>query len=84
VTIPTGEETAAAAKAPRAWYFFTDDIPDGELLVPIVGDHGIAFAVRTKAIPQEALDALNQAADLLLGLGLASIQLPHQAPPPEP
>ncbi|WP_432114051.1 hypothetical protein [Streptomyces sp. S1] len=53
-------------------------------MVPILGDHGAAFAVRPGACPPEFLDRLNEAADHLISLGLAEIPIPQQTPPPEP
>lgn len=66
---------------PQAWYFFTDDLPDGEVITPFRTRHGLAFGVRTGAMPDETLDALNQTARFVLGVGLAHIG--HTEKPPD-
>lgn len=65
----------------HAWYFFSDDLPDGEVIVPIKTPRGLAFGVRTGAMPQATLDALNQTAEFVLGIGLA--QLGQTEKPPD-
>jgi len=70
-------------RGPRVWYFFSDDLPDGEILVPIKSEHGLAFAVRPGKMPQEMLDRLNEAADHVLGVGLAHLDVGHTGKPPE-
>jgi hypothetical protein len=64
----------------RAWYFFSEDLPDGEVIVPIRNRHGLAFAVRKDAEPQEIIDSLNETARFVLDLGLGYIGQP-EAPP---
>jgi hypothetical protein len=60
-------------ESPTAWYFFTDDLPDGEVIVPFETPWGLAFGVRTGAMPQETMDALNATARFVLGVGLAHL-----------
>lgn len=84
LTTPTGAEPSRAAKAPRCWFFFSADLPDGEMMVPITTEHGLAYAVRPGACPDAFLERLNEAARHAVGVGLATIQLPQQTPPPEP
>jgi hypothetical protein len=64
-------------RGPKVWYFFSDDLPDGEILVPIRNEHGLAFAVRPGqgSMSQEMLDRLNEAADHVLGVGLAHLDV---------
>ncbi|MFF8879634.1 hypothetical protein [Streptomyces flaveolus] len=58
----------------RVWFFFSDDVPpDGDMMVPIVNEHGLAVAVRTNGVTQEALDELNRVADHVLGVGIACL-----------
>jgi hypothetical protein len=54
---------------PRAWYFFSDDLPDGEVIVPFTTKTGsLAFGVRTGAMPDATLDALNEAGRVAFGV----------------
>ncbi|MET8982099.1 hypothetical protein ABZX85_41605 [Streptomyces sp. NPDC004539] len=64
-----------------AQYVFSDDLPDGEVVVPIRTNWGLAIAIRSGAMPQHTLDELNQAARFVLGVGLAQIN--HQPKPPD-
>ncbi|MFH9404930.1 MULTISPECIES: hypothetical protein [unclassified Streptomyces] len=57
----------------RAWYFFSDEVPDGEVIVPIKTRYGLAFACRPGEMTQRMLDGLNEAARHVLGVGLATI-----------
>lgn len=60
----------------RVWYFFSEDVPDGQLMIPIVNDHGLAFAVKPNAgMEQEMLDELNRVADHVLGVGIAHLNV---------
>lgn len=69
---------------PRVWYVFSDDLPDGELIVPIKSAYGLAFAVRRNAgMSQEMLDQLNETADFVLGVGLAHLDGAGEDKPPE-
>ncbi|MFH9957344.1 hypothetical protein ACH4OX_24465 [Streptomyces roseolus] len=79
-------EDSSSVKVPaqRCWYFFSEDLPDGETMVPIVTRHGLAFAVRPGACPPEFLDRLNEAAEHVLGVGLAAIKPQQRTPLPEP
>ncbi|MFF7310523.1 hypothetical protein [Streptomyces sp. NPDC008137] len=67
------------AKA-RAWYFFSEDLPEGEVIVPIKSKHGLAFAVKKGAEPQEILDSLNETARFVLDVGLGHISQPEMPP----
>lgn len=66
---------------PRAWYFFSDKVPEEEVIVPIRNRHGLAFAVRDGATPEEIVKALNETAEFVLGVGLA--HLGHTEKPPD-
>ncbi|MDH6435569.1 hypothetical protein M2158_004046 [Streptomyces sp. SAI-144] len=71
-------------RGPRVWYFFSDDVPECELIVPIKSDHGLCFAVRPNAgMDQKMLDRLNEAADHVLGVGLAHLDIGRNDKPPE-
>lgn len=67
-------------QTPTAWYVFSDDLPDGEVIVPIKTPHGLCFAVRRGEMTQEMLDGLNQTAQFVLGVGLAHL---HTEKPPD-
>ncbi|MCO4699338.1 hypothetical protein LRR80_05432 [Streptomyces sp. RO-S4] len=60
-------------ESPRCWFVLSDDLPDGEVIVPIKTQHGLAFACRRGELTQQMLDGLNDAAKLVIGVGLASI-----------
>jgi len=61
-------------RRPRVWYFFSSDLPEGELIMPIKTRFGLAFAVRPDAgMEQEMLDQLNRTAEFVLGVGLAHL-----------
>lgn len=68
-------------ESPRVWYFFSDDLPDGEVIVPIKNEHGLAFAVRRGAMEQSTLDELNRTAQFVLGVGL--MRLGETEKPPD-
>jgi len=71
-------------RGPRVWYFFSDDVPEDELMVPIKCEHGLAFAVRPKSgMDQPMLDRLNEVADFVLGVGLAHVDVGQVDMPPE-
>jgi hypothetical protein len=60
----------------RVWYFFSDDVPEGKLMIPIVNDHGLAIAVRPDAgMEREMLDELNRVADHVVGVGIAHLNV---------
>jgi len=61
----------------RVWFFFSDDVPpDGDLMIPIVNEHGLAIAVRPNAgLEQAMLDDLNRVADHVVGVGLAHLNV---------
>lgn len=68
--------------ASRVWFFFSDDLPDGELLVPIENEHGLAVAVRrNKGMDQPMLDRLNEVADHVVGVGLVQLGVGSSKPP---
>jgi len=70
-------------RGPRVWYFFSDDLPDEEILVPFKTQHGLAFGVRPGKMEPEMLHRLNEAADHVLGVGLAHVDAVHTDKPPE-
>lgn len=69
-------------ESPIVWYFFSDDLPDGELIVPFKTEDGLAFGIRREdSMTEEMLDALNKTARFVLGTGLA--HLGHTEKPPD-
>lgn len=68
-------------ESPTVWYAFSDDLPDGEVIVPIRNKHGLAFAVRRGAMEQSALDDLNRGMKFVLGVGL--LRLGQTENPPD-
>jgi hypothetical protein len=64
----------------RVWYFFSDEVPDSQVIVPFRTRHGLAFGVRRGATEDELLDALNETARFVLGVGLAHVD-PSEEPP---
>ncbi|MFI8988625.1 hypothetical protein ACIG63_27055 [Streptomyces antimycoticus] len=70
-------------RASRAWYFFSSDLPEGEILIPIKTPHGLAFAVRPGKMAPEMLDELNRVANYVLNVGLARIDVDPDTKPPE-
>lgn len=71
-------------RRPRVWYFFSEDLPDGEILMPIKCKHGLAFAVRPDSgMEENMLDQLNETAEFVLGVGLAHLDGEDEDEPPE-
>ncbi|GAB2732516.1 hypothetical protein [Streptomyces bullii] len=58
---------------PRVWYFFSDDVPEGQVILPIKCEHGLAFAIRPGEMTPAMLEGLNQTAKFVLDIGLAHI-----------
>ena len=67
----------------RAWYFFDNRVPPGEVIVPIKNSRGLAFAVRPTATAEEIVGALNATAEFVLGVGLARVGQTEQQKPPD-
>ncbi|MFE9920432.1 hypothetical protein ACFYQA_02260 [Streptomyces sp. NPDC005774] len=66
----------------RVWYFFSDDLPEDEIFMPIRNEHGLAFAVRPNSgMDQAMLDRLNEAADHVISVGLAQLNISQGKPP---
>jgi hypothetical protein len=77
-------ESPQSPRSPRVWYFYSDDLPDDEILVPIKNEHGLAFAVRPGPwMSPEMLDRLNEAAEHVLGVGLAHLDVGRIDKPPD-
>lgn len=62
--------TSPHRHAARAWYVFSDALPDGEILMPIMTPHGTAMAVRPGHMSEELLAELNASLRHLIGTGL--------------
>jgi hypothetical protein len=54
----------------RAWFVFSDDLPEREIIVPILTKHGTAMAVRPGEMTPQLLKALNQSVKHLIDTGL--------------
>lgn len=78
-----GDDCMESPRGPRVWYFFDERVPESELLVPIANEHGLAFAVRPGKMEPEMLDRLNEAADHVLSVGLAHLDVGPTDKPPE-
>ncbi|MGJ5898588.1 hypothetical protein ACSCBZ_42620 [Streptomyces niveiscabiei] len=66
-----------------AWFAFSDNLPAGEVVVPVMTEHGLGIAIRRGAMPQDTLDELNRTAQFVLGVGLAQINPSPKPPDPE-
>ncbi|NUS74958.1 MAG: hypothetical protein HOV70_02000 [Streptomyces sp.] len=65
------EQPESDAQRPaRAWFFFSDDLPEGELVVPILTKHGTAMGVPPGEMTPRLLQALNQTVKQLIDTGL--------------
>jgi hypothetical protein len=78
-----GEDFMESPRRPRVWYFFSEDLPDGEILVPIKCEYGMAFAVRPGLMAPEMLNRLNENVDHLMGVGLARLDIESDDMPSE-
>ncbi|WP_328544614.1 hypothetical protein [Streptomyces europaeiscabiei] len=63
-------DSASNKRPARAWYFFSEDIPDDELVVPILTKNGTAMAVRPGEMTPRLLKALNESVAHLINVGL--------------
>lgn len=77
----SGGETPRHRQA-RAWWVFSDDLPDGEILMPIVTPYGTAMAVRRGHMTPELLKELNATLKHMIETGLW--QPGGEDKPPEP
>lgn len=50
-----------------AWYELRDDLPDGEVLVPVLTNRGTVIAVRKGAMTEECCAELNKMLNHLVG-----------------
>lgn len=66
--------------SPAVWYFFSDDLPDGEVIVPFRTKRGLAFGIRPGEMSKEMLKALNATARFILGVGLAHLEHIEERP----
>jgi hypothetical protein len=67
----------------RAWYVFSDALPDGEILMPIMTPHGTAVAVRRGQMTDELMAELNASARHLIDIGLWQPGEEGEEPPRE-
>ncbi|MFJ1653660.1 hypothetical protein ACIOC2_20180 [Streptomyces sp. NPDC088337] len=54
----------------KAWFVFSDDLPDGETVIPIQTPYGTALAVRPTEMTPQLLQDLNKVAKFLIDTGL--------------
>ncbi|MFJ7238256.1 hypothetical protein ACIQWB_14135 [Streptomyces olivaceus] len=57
----------------KCWLVWSDDLPDGDVVVPVKTKDGLAIACRPGAMTQQTFDDLNAAARHLIGVGIVSI-----------
>jgi len=55
---------------PAAWYELRDDLPDGEVLVPVLTPRGTIMAVARGHMSEELCAELNRALAHLIGNGI--------------
>lgn len=67
---PDEEENPPRHRPARAWYLFSDDLPPGEILMPVLTPHGTAMAVKRGHMTQALMDELNASLRHLIGTGL--------------
>ncbi|AZM54132.1 hypothetical protein DMA15_17440 [Streptomyces sp. WAC 01529] len=53
----------------KAWWEFSDALPDGEVLLPVQTDQGLIMAVRRGHMSEELLVELNKVLEHLIGTG---------------
>jgi hypothetical protein len=53
----------------KAWWEFSDALPDGEVLLPVQTDQGLIMAVRPGHMSEELLTELNKVLEHLIGTG---------------
>lgn len=59
--------------AKKAWFQFSEDIPDDELVVAVQTPRGIALPVRPGEMTPQLLKALNESFDHLVSIGLLRV-----------
>jgi hypothetical protein len=57
----------------KAWFQFSEEIPDDELVVAVRTPHGIALPVRPGEMTPQLLQALNKSFDHLVSVGLMRV-----------
>lgn len=63
--VPSGKPGAA-----RVWFTFSKDLPDGEVVVPILTKRGTVVAVRPGEASPRFLQGLNETAKMLIDTGV--------------
>lgn len=59
--------------AKKLWFLTSDQIPDGELVVPVETQYGTALAMRPKEVTPELIRALNESVAHLVSIGLLQV-----------
>ncbi|MGQ4469353.1 hypothetical protein ACN6K6_000655 [Streptomyces violaceoruber] len=57
----------------RCWLVWSEDLPDGEVVVPIKTKDGLAIACRPGQMTKQMFDDLNAVARHVIGVGIVSI-----------
>ncbi|MGA5668980.1 hypothetical protein ACPCTG_26295 [Streptomyces pseudogriseolus] len=65
----------------RCWLVWSEDLPDGEVVVPVKTKDGLAIACRPGEMTKQMFDDLNAAARHLIGVGIVSINDNGGEPP---
>lgn len=65
----------------RCWLVESDDLPDGQVLVPVKTKDGLALACRPGEMSKQMFDDLNAAARHLIGVGIVTINDNGGKPP---
>jgi hypothetical protein len=60
---------AHQTRAAKAWYELRDDLPDGEVLVPVETAEGTILAVRKGHMSEQLVEAANATYEHLIGAG---------------
>ena len=65
----------------RCWLVWSDDLPDGDSMVPIKTKDGLALACRPGEMSKQMFDDFNAAARHLIDVGIVSINENGGEPP---
>lgn len=67
---PEESERFEKCHSARIWFTSSDDLPEGEIVVPVLTKHGVALVVRPGEQMPRLLQALNETMRLLIDTGL--------------
>ncbi|MEV2203693.1 hypothetical protein AB0E11_27555 [Streptomyces fradiae] len=66
-------DASGTSESKKAWFFFSPDVPEEQLIIPIKTRHGLAFACRPGGMPEHVVTELNRVARHVVGVGLVTI-----------